>query len=117
MTPAAHLHPAQFLDVTSLDQEGRGVARVDGKAVFVEGALPGEEVTITTLRKKPNYEIARAEGPERIAPDWWRDGPGEHTRDYYRVEDSEGRRFWLFRAGFYRSKGPPPGWFMHGIFA
>ncbi len=61
MTPAAHLHPAQFLDVTSLDQEGRGVARVDGKAVFVEGALPGERVTYTTLRKKPSFEIARAE--------------------------------------------------------
>jgi 23S rRNA (uracil1939-C5)-methyltransferase len=47
--------------IASLDQEGRGIARVDGKAVFVEGALPGEVVTITTLKRKPTYEIARAE--------------------------------------------------------
>ena len=60
--------------------------------------------------------VALAEGPERIAPEWWLK-PDALTRDYYRVEDSEGRRFWLFRAGFYSQKGPPPGWFMHGIFA
>ena len=47
--------------IASLDQEGRGIARIEGKAVFVEGALPGEEVTITTLKRKPSYEIARAE--------------------------------------------------------
>jgi 23S rRNA (uracil1939-C5)-methyltransferase len=45
--------------IESLDQEGRGVARVEGKAVFVEGALPGEQVRIETLKKKPAYEIAR----------------------------------------------------------
>ena len=47
--------------IDSLDQEGRGLARVDGKAVFVEGALTGELVTITTLRRKPTWELARAE--------------------------------------------------------
>jgi 23S rRNA (uracil1939-C5)-methyltransferase len=47
--------------IGSLDQEGRGIARIDGKAVFVEGALPGEVVTITTLKRKPTYEVARAE--------------------------------------------------------
>jgi len=45
--------------IESLDQEGRGVARVEGKAVVVEGALPGEQVRIETLKKKPAYEIAR----------------------------------------------------------
>ncbi|HEY3180078.1 MAG TPA: 23S rRNA (uracil(1939)-C(5))-methyltransferase RlmD [Casimicrobiaceae bacterium] len=45
--------------IESLDQEGRGVARVEGKAIFVEGALPGEQVRIETLKKKPAYEIAR----------------------------------------------------------
>ena len=47
--------------IDSLDQEGRGLARVDGKAVFVEGGLTGELVTITTLRRKPTWELARAE--------------------------------------------------------
>jgi 23S rRNA (uracil1939-C5)-methyltransferase len=73
MTAAPHLHPPSFLDVTSLDQEGRGVARIEGKAVFVEGALPGERVTYTTLKRKPSFEIARADiivraSAERTAP-------------------------------------------------
>ncbi len=63
------------------------------------------------------HEIARAEGPERIAPEWWRDGPAEPTRDYYRVEDAQGRRFWLFRAGLYERDDGPPRWFLHGLFA
>src|SRR5262245_4992476 len=48
----------ETLKVESLDQEGRGVARRDGKAVFIEGALPGETVTYSVFRKKPTYEIA-----------------------------------------------------------
>ena len=48
----------QALSVDSLDQEGRGVARRDGKAVFIEGALPGERVTCSSYRKKPAYEVA-----------------------------------------------------------
>ncbi|MFI4902238.1 MAG: 23S rRNA (uracil(1939)-C(5))-methyltransferase RlmD [Burkholderiales bacterium] len=59
--------------VESLDQEGRGVARVGGKAVFVEGALPSERVTIEILRDKPSYAIARtvhvlAASASRVAP-------------------------------------------------
>jgi len=48
------------VNIESLDNEGRGIARADGKAVFVEGALPGERVAIVTLKRKPTYEIARA---------------------------------------------------------
>ena len=48
------------------------------------------------------YRVARAEGPERIAPEWWRSGKEDKpTRDYFRVEDEEGRRFWLYRRGLY----------------
>ncbi len=47
------------VNIESLDQEGRGIARVQGKTVFVEGALPGEAVTFTTLKRKPTYDIAR----------------------------------------------------------
>ena len=40
------------------------------------------------------------------------------ARDYYRIEDSEGRRFWLFRQGLYEDgRGGAPLWFMHGLFA
>ncbi|SEG78060.1 Y-family DNA polymerase [Bosea lathyri] len=63
------------------------------------------------------HDVARAEGPERIAPEWWRDGSGEPMRDYYRVEDAQGRRFWLFRVGFYEPECEPPRWFLHGLFA
>lgn len=45
--------------IESLDQEGRGVAHVDGKAIFIEGALIGERVSYSTYRKKPNYELAQ----------------------------------------------------------
>lgn len=61
------------------------------------------------------HEVARAEGPERIAPEWWRE-PDGRTRDYYRVEDRQGRRFWLFRQGLY-GEADEPRWFIHGLFA
>ena len=63
------------------------------------------------------HDVARAEGPERIAPEWWLVGNSPPaTRDYYRVEDTQGRRFWVFREGFYTDKMAPR-WFMHGLFA
>ena len=61
------------------------------------------------------HDVARAEGPERIAGEWWRreDIP---TRDYFRVEDRKGRRFWIFRHGLY-SELEAPRWYLHGLFA
>ena len=53
------------------------------------------------------HRIAHLEGPERITPEWWRDGKAA-ARDYYRVEDRNGRRYWLFRE--------KAQWFLHGIF-
>lgn len=61
------------------------------------------------------YRIARAEGPERIASEWWRDD--ELTRDYFRVEDISGYRFWLFREGLYGRETVTPRWYLHGVFA
>ncbi len=63
------------------------------------------------------HEIVLAEGPERIAPEWWRtrDEPPP-ARDYYRVEDRDGHRFWMFRSGTYGQPGEPPRWFVHGVF-
>jgi protein ImuB len=60
--------------------------------------------------------VAHAEGPERIAMEWWRHQTPEPTRDYFRVEDDAGRRFWLYRAGIPRETVRSR-WFMHGLFA
>lgn len=62
------------------------------------------------------HEVAAAEGPERIEGLWWSEEEGP-ARDYFRVEDIAGRRFWLFRAGLYRDPEGPLHWFMHGLFA
>ena len=83
------------------------------------------------------HEVIAAEGPERIEGAWWSDDsatPATETRDtewslaplasaardYFRVEDKAGLRFWLFRAGLYRDIAPDlpaPRWFMHGTYA
>ena len=68
------------------------------------------------------HRVSRADGPERIAEEWWL-APGlpcdlfdaNAIRDYYRVEDEEGRRYWLYRAGL--AGDTPARWFIHGLFA
>jgi protein ImuB len=83
--------------------------------------LPDDPPFRFTWRRRA-HRVRRADGPERIAEEWWT-GDGlaavDAIRDYYRVEDSEGRRFWLFRAGLADGirAGPPPRWFVHGVFA
>ena len=71
--------------------------------------------------RRRTHQIARAEGPERIAPLWWRRRNGTLegglTRDYFRVEDSEGGRFWIFRHGLYGGEKALPDWYLHGLFA
>ncbi|CAH1661017.1 Protein ImuB [Hyphomicrobiales bacterium] len=69
------------------------------------------------LWRRVMHEIAAAEGPERIAPEWWREAEGALTRDYFRVEDRNGHRFWLFREGLYAVEIKHPRWFLHGLFA
>jgi protein ImuB len=66
-----------------------------------------------------SHRVACADGPERIAPEWWLHPAGEdrRTRDYYRIEDETGRRFWLFRRGLYDRDDTEPNWFIHGVFA
>jgi len=54
--------------ITALDQEGRGVARREGKVAFVEGALIGERVAVQVLREKPNYSLARIATLHRPSP-------------------------------------------------
>ena len=64
------------------------------------------------------HEIARVEGPERIAPEWWREKGTARLRDYYRIEDSAGRRYWIYRAGLAGDgRGGLPDWFLQGLCA
>lgn len=63
------------------------------------------------------HVIARAQGPERIADEWWRSRVPQPTRDYYLVEDEAGRRFWLYREGLYGRETASPRWFVQGVFA
>jgi protein ImuB len=79
-------------------------------------------------RRAPR-RVVRAEGPERLSREWWRDPApvsGDkrgravpRTRDYYRVEDDQGRRYWLFREGLYNREDidRAPSWWLHGVFA
>jgi protein ImuB len=63
------------------------------------------------------HDIARVEGPERIAPEWWRQPSSARLRDYYRVEDAQGRRYWIYREGLIGDgRGGLPNWFIHGLF-
>lgn len=60
--------------------------------------------------RRTEYRVAQCEGPERIAPEWWRDS-GETSRDYFWLQDGDGRRYWVYRI---------PGrdaWYLHGLFA
>ena len=92
--------------------------------------------------RRTHHRIVRAEGPERIGPEWWLENPhvesrqdeteaacgmrrreaaearrAQRTRDYFRVEDEDGRRYWLYRQGLYGLSEEPPRWFLHGVFA
>lgn len=63
--------------------------------------------------------VAQADGPERIADEWWRGSEAQdhRARDYYVVEDEGGHRFWLFREGVQDRETDLPRWFVHGLFA
>lgn len=61
------------------------------------------------------HGVIQAQGPERIADEWWRSKAA--TRDYYLIEDNASRHFWIYRAGLYCRETPSPRWFMHGLFA
>lgn len=68
--------------------------------------------------RRGEHRVTRHEGPERIAAEWWRlDRKPGLTRDYYRVEDARGRRFWIFRHGLYGGEAREPRWYVHGLFA
>ena len=64
------------------------------------------------------HDIARAQGPQRVAPEWWRAPSSTRLRDYYKIEDEAGVRFWIFREGMIGDgRGGAPLWFVQGLFA
>jgi len=75
--------------------------------------------------RRVEHRIVRAEGPQRIAPEWWDEiaVKKSDTRDYYRIEDEGGAGYWVFREGLYGrtetigGEDEGPRWFMHGLFA
>jgi protein ImuB len=74
--------------------------------------------------RRATHAVVRVEGPERIAMEWWKHNGQALTRDYFRVEDEAGLRFWIYRDGLYGSelvteegKPAPSNWFVHGLFA
>lgn len=83
--------------------------------------------TLTTLPDHPpsffvwrdhRHHVCRADGPERIAGEWWhRSGEFQAVRDYFRLEDETERRFWLFRRGDGADRATGDlRWFLHGLF-
>lgn len=81
--------------------------------VIIEVTAPIPDYPPILFRHKGKiHNIVKADGPERIEQEWWIND-GQH-RDYYRVEDEEGQRFWLFRSGHYHDKTFQ--WFLHGFF-
>jgi protein ImuB len=100
--------------------------------IEVTAAIPDGPPLVFRWRRA-RHRVRRAEGPERLAAEWWlvyehrravaagdaASGPPPvaATRDYYRVEIEDGRRFWLFRLGLWSAGDAAPRWFVHGVFA
>jgi protein ImuB len=76
-------------------------------------ALLPDNPPMLFIYKGERHTIKKADDAERIEREWWLDA-GPH-RDYYVVEDQEGRRYWLFRSGHYSDEGSQ--WYIHGFFA
>jgi protein ImuB len=81
-------------------------------------ALLPDQPPVAFTWRRVRHRVRRADGPERIAGEWWkRAGEIRSVRDYFRVEDEAGQRFWLFRRG--DGDDPATGdlrWFLHGFF-
>ena len=117
--------------------EGAGRASGEGSAFPQDTLIPARPIRLFTrpepieaIAEVPDgppvrfrwrrvlHEVAQAEGPERIAMQWWRDAQGRAlTRDYFRVESQQGARVWLYREGLYGCETARPRWFLHGLFA
>jgi protein ImuB len=121
--PAEHYWPERsFKSAASIHEELTTTWRAD-KLRPLQLLPKPERIEVTApipdyppmlfIHKEKLHKICKADGPERIEQEWWIQ-QGQH-RDYYRVEDEEGHRYWLFRLGHYHDKIYQ--WFLHGFFA
>lgn len=107
--------PAKAIDTA---QRPRPIRLFDHPEPITMPGIADDGAPILFVWRKLMHRIARCEGPERIAPEWWRERSTARLRDYYRVEDEAGRRYWLYREGCDGDgRGGEPGWFLHGLFA
>jgi protein ImuB len=114
--------PSSWLETNEAEPPLRPLLLFDPpQQVKVMDSVPDGPPRRFTWKGKPHH-VLRHEGPERIAAEWWRRRAGHAgnpglTRDYYRVEDDSGRRFWLFRHGLYGQEAEHPAWYVHGLFS
>ncbi|MGH6877623.1 MAG: DNA polymerase Y family protein [Rhizomicrobium sp.] len=105
-------------EIRGADEAPRRPLRMFAKPELIEATAEVPEGPPVRFRwRRALHEVAFAEGPERIAMEWWREQALPPTRDYFRVEDSNGRRFWLYREGLYGSETTGARWYLHGLFA
>jgi protein ImuB len=114
--------PAREEDENRFHQDGLGPRRpirLFGRPEPIEAIAEVPDGPPVRFRwRRVLHQVAHAEGPERIAMEWWRDQNGRAlTRDYFRVESREGVRVWVFREGLYGRELAEPRWFLHGLFA
>jgi protein ImuB len=120
--PAANPHPfppPQAGEGMGGGKPPRPIRLFDPPEPVVAFWLLPDDPPFRFMWRRRRHRVMRADGPERVADEWWRpEGSGtvDAIRDYYRVEDEEGRRFWLFRAGFHGGDHKPS-WFVHGVFS
>jgi len=117
--------PAQHADTTKLTWE----PRIAGEAPRRPLRMFARPEPIDAIAAVPDgppirfrwrrvlHKVRLAEGPERIAMEWWAAQEPKPTRDYFRVEDEAGRRFWLYRDGLYGREPFASKWYVHGLFA
>lgn len=115
----AHVTALSYSEKTATAKEAERPIRLfdHPEEVRVLYAVP-EGPPAQFIWRRQTLRVTRYAGPERIAPEWWRDRSGTRLRDYFKVEDQKGQRLWLYREGLHGDgRGGEPRWFVHGCFA
>jgi protein ImuB len=109
-----HIVPAQIAPASKAEWKKLQAANASPRRplrMFAQPEPVGMDANARLNWRRANRAITRQEGPERIAMEWWRQERLQAARDYFRIEDEEGRRYWLYRSS------DKAQWFLHGMFA